>query len=314
VILNCGEWVSEAVLWTAWEYCGELCAVVNTTLLAMDAAAFAAVISRHASAFLYATRYARIFVKRLNHCEECSDVLRFHLVKSAVLSESEQAARSSGGEDSLFDHFFQGRVKSIASIKRSIRRLEPVGRDASSHYVFISHHKAAAGTEAALMQEALERMIHEDLNSPGHHLKAPVFLDSEDLADLNQLKEHVRKSCNLVVLLTNEVLTRPWVLVEIVTAQKAGLQIVPVEVQKKDLSFDYPDEAFFQKLRAGNFLSQDAMRLLLTEGITTEDLEKAVRKVFMKIAVPFSPHKSPNVRDAELRDILRRCQDVPELS
>ncbi|CAK0893777.1 unnamed protein product [Prorocentrum cordatum] len=41
-----------------------------------------------------------------------------------------------------------------------------------------------------------------------------------------------------------------------------------------------------------------------------DDLEKALRHVFRKIAVPFSPHKSQNVREAELTDILNRCTDT----
>jgi len=305
--LNAGDFVSEAVLWTAWEYCGELTAICDTTMLAMSTDSFAAVISRNAAAYFYAMRYARTFVKRLNHAAECSDVLRFHLVKSAVESEPLHCRTPAPEADS------RTASKTIASMKRSMRRLDPIGTEIN-HYIFISHYKAEAGTEAALMQETMERMICEDPQSPGHCMKAPAFLDSEDLADLNNLKEHVRKSHNLILLLTNGVLERPWVLIEIVTASNAGLHIIPVEVQKKDISFEYPDEAYFEKLRNGNAITVDAASILLNEGITLVDLENTLRKVFKKIAVPFSPHKSANVRDAELRDILRRCQDPPDLS
>merc|ERR1712032_422791 len=176
------------------------------------------------------------------------------------------------------------------------------------HYIFISHHKAGGGTEATLMQEALERMIDQDPEIPGHGMVAPVFLDSEDLSDLTDLKAHVRNASNLVLLLTEEVLKRPWVLVEIVTAYQTGVNIVPVEIYKReDKSFKYPGEEFYKKLREGGLLTEAEINMIGAEGITVEDLEKALRHVFKKIAVPFSPHKSQLVREAELTDILRRC-------
>ena len=61
-------------------------------------------------------------------------------------------------------------------------------------------------------------MIQADLLNPAHDFRSPVFLDSEDLVDLLTLKEHVQNSHNLMLLLTNNVLLRPWCLVEIVTA------------------------------------------------------------------------------------------------
>jgi len=307
IVLNHGDFVSEAALWTTWEYCGEFKALCDATMLAMDVSSFAAVLARNPAAYSYAVRYARIFVRRLNNHGECSDVLRFHLVRSAVEKEVFEVNRSS--EERL--EVVKSSCSSMAVLKRSMR---PLSADPTQHFMFISHHKADAGTEAALMQEALERMILEDQLNPGHYMKAPVFLDSEDLSDLSKLKEHVRKSRNLVLLLTKQVLDRPWVLIEIVTASQVDVNIVPVEVQKKDMTFDYPDEAYYQKIRDGTALPPEARQLILNEGIHMEDLEKTLRKVFKKIAVPFSPHKSGNVRNAELRDIMRRCQSSVELS
>jgi len=133
-------------------------------------------------------------------------------------------------------------------------------------------------------------------------------LDTEDLDDLRELQLHVRKSHNLVLLLTSGVLKRPWVLVELVTAIKAGTRIVPVEVQRPSMKFPYPDEAYYQRLRRGEELDSGAMGLLQNEGITLRELEVAVRTVFCKIAVPFSPHKSANIRQAELVDLMKHCR------
>merc|ERR1740116_153343 len=99
---------------------------------------------------------------------------------------------------------------------------------ADDHMIFISHYKVEAGTEAALMQKDLERLVMQDPANKHSGFKVPVFLDCEDLKDLADLQEHVRRSHNLLLLLTSEVLTRPWVLIEIVTAMKGGVRVVPV--------------------------------------------------------------------------------------
>jgi len=178
----------------------------------------------------------------------------------------------------------------------------------TSYLVFISHYKAEAGTEASLMQAGLELLIHSDPNNPGRDLPRPVFIDTEDLRDLSELGEHVRKSHNLVILLTKGLLTRPWCLVEIVTAVQAGVRVVPVEIQRRDMEFEYPDEAYYQRVLLGEELDTEATKILINEGIDLKSLVKALRKVFKRIALPYSPHKTAMVREAELKGILKQCR------
>ncbi len=55
----------------------------------------------------------------------------------------------------------------------------------SEHLAFLSHFKVEAGTEAALMRAELEAEIRSDKSrNLGESFDAPVFLDSEDLDDL----------------------------------------------------------------------------------------------------------------------------------
>ena len=49
-------------------------------------------------------------------------------------------------------------------------------------------------------------------------LNRKAFLDSDDLGDLADLCDHVRESDTLVLLQTKNVLTRPWCVVERMTA------------------------------------------------------------------------------------------------
>lgn len=178
-----------------------------------------------------------------------------------------------------------------------------------NYYIFISHYKEEAGTEAALMHEGLKQMIAKQHHGfPGQDLASPVFLDTEDLTDLASLREHVRKSHNLIVLLTNGVLSRPWVLLEICTALESGVTVLPVEIQRHDVKFQYPDEEYFQAVASGRVLDEGAKKLLTSNEVNLEQLANALRQVFKKIALPFSPQKSASIRKAELRDILKRCE------
>ena len=85
---------------------------------------------------------------------------------------------------------------------------------------FLSHYKVEAASDARYMKEVLERI-----------LKQPVFLDSDDLKDLRALvDEGICQSDVVVLLQTKGVLTRPWCLVELYSAVKAGIPIVAVNV------------------------------------------------------------------------------------
>lgn len=164
-----------------------------------------------------------------------------------------------------------------------------------------------AGTEATLMMEALTHMIRKDLFNPATQYEYPIFVDSEALSDLTKLQDAVKQSNYIVPLLTPGYLKRPWCLVEIVVAFRNGIEIMPVEVQRPGIRFEYPTEEFYENLRAGKFLDSTAMAVLKSQGIGHSELEEAIRAIFVKISKPFSPHKSANVRQAELLDLLRRC-------
>jgi hypothetical protein len=83
---------------------------------------------------------------------------------------------------------------------------------------FLCHHKVGCGAGARLMKMELEA-----------RLQAPVFLDSDSLDDLEDLLNIVRTSVkNLVVLLTKDVLSRPWCAGEIACAFACQVKMIPV--------------------------------------------------------------------------------------
>jgi len=176
------------------------------------------------------------------------------------------------------------------------------------HLVFLSHYKVEAGTEAALMRHELEQAIEEDPGSLGHNFDEPVFLDSENLTNLGELETKVRTSHNVAILLTNGILTRPWCLFEILSARKHGTRVLLVNVSKPGNEFVYPDEDFYERLSSGNALDEPSREMIEKHGYDLADVENALRAVFRQIAIGFSPHKSKDIRRAEINAVLRQCR------
>uniref|UniRef100_A0A7S4T5B9 Ion transport domain-containing protein n=1 Tax=Alexandrium monilatum TaxID=311494 RepID=A0A7S4T5B9_9DINO len=72
------DWVTEAVLWTAWRHAGRLQSVSAADLIAVDPTQFVEVMCIHPRSWFYAKRYAAKFVAFLNSLAPCDiiDILR----------------------------------------------------------------------------------------------------------------------------------------------------------------------------------------------------------------------------------------------
>jgi len=272
IIVQVGEYLSEPVLWSQWHHCGELASVDTSCLLDVNAEVFGNVIAQHMSACVIMTRYAQHFLYHLNQATLLTDLNHFEI--------------------------------SLGDLRNNLFYTAE-----EDHFLFISHFKEEAGTEATLMWDGLEALINADPGLTGHEYQHPVFIDSEDLDDLSRLLEPVKGSVCVVLLLTPRVLSRPWCLIELVTAANYGVRIVPVEVQRPGIQYAYPDAAFYQKLLDGSVIAKGGQALLERHHISLEQVVDVLEQVFLKIALPFSPHKSGNVRQAELMDIIRRAQN-----
>ena len=90
--------------------------------------------------------------------------------------------------------------KSSLSARESLKK-------SAGFRAFISHMKLEGAMEARFLQTELES-----------HLKEHCFLDSDDLRSLHKLCDHVKESKCIVLLQTRSVLTRPYCLLELLTA------------------------------------------------------------------------------------------------
>merc|ERR1712032_39426 len=183
------------------------------------------------------------------------------------------------------------------------------GGHQDDHFIFLSHYKKEAGTDAALMRHEIDALTNLDSMSPARQFGVPVFLDSEDLADLKELQLCVRRSHNLVVLLTKNVLLRPWVMVEIATAIAAGVRVLPVLlVRDCHEDFVFPDATFYEQLVDGQLVGDQDLDVLRSCDISFEEVAAAIKTMLKRIAVPYSPHRPETIRHAELRGILSQCR------
>jgi hypothetical protein len=265
-----GQFLCEASFWTDWEHVGELIASDQFgRLLMFDVAKFAQVVLHYRIARVHASRYAHHFVWRLNRCHG-SDITGFDF----DLNELDKPAYRGTPED---------------------------------HFAFISHYKVESGTEATLMRDTMSSMAKSDITHEANEYMSGFFVDSEDLVDLARLQAHVEGSGNLIILLTPGLLLRPWCLVEFVTAVRNDVNLVPVEIQRPGLKYIYPNDEWYTSFRKGKLIPKESMHLLFSVGITLEEVEDAIRQIFLRIALPFSPHKSGSVRRAEIADIMKRC-------
>eukprot|EP00930_Biecheleria_cincta_P024670 TRINITY_DN17641_c1_g3_i1.p1 TRINITY_DN17641_c1_g3~~TRINITY_DN17641_c1_g3_i1.p1 ORF type:complete len:574 (-),score=81.98 TRINITY_DN17641_c1_g3_i1:163-1884(-) len=268
--LSAGDHLCEAALFTRWTHTGKLISHSACMTLSLNPEICRQVVARSAQVHGAAQMYARACVNSLNESTRAwTDIDKF---------------------DYSFKH---------------LRRWAPLDSTTEKqHIMFISHNKLEAGTEAVLMHEAVHRLLAVQR---GGGYSASVFLDCENLSDLGTIKEHVARTQNLLILLSPMLLFRPWCIIEIVAGVRHGINMVPVEIQRTGLKFEYPDEVFYSKLRGGRILDEQAMQLLNAEQISLSEVETSIRRVFELIAVPFSPHKSSAVRDAEVRAVIDRC-------
>ena len=151
------------------------------------------------------------------------------------------------------------------SAEKSQRR-KSVGADAlrgglpdCKYAAFVSHYKMEAAMEARFIKGELEET-----------LKAPVFLDSDDLRNLNQLQACVLASQVLVLVQTAGVYKRPYVLLELCTAIANHIPIVAVQLCGGPFAYDFGVAADFLMHLDGRLSTSEA-KVLRDHGVSLID-------------------------------------------
>ena len=92
--------------------------------------------------------------------------------------------------------------------------------DQEEYCCFLSHYKVEAGSDARYLSDLIRRMVGVE-----------AFLDSANLDDLSKLfSDGVHKSATLVLLATENVLKRPWCLLELWEAHRKRLPVIVMPI------------------------------------------------------------------------------------
>ena len=193
-------------------------------------------------------------------------------------------------------------IKGMKSKRRSID-------ERGSYFAFVSHMKAEAAMEARFLQIELEQLQEDEL----------VFLDSDDLRDLTKLVAHVKKSRCLILVQTRKVLTRPYCILEVLTAIESRIPIVCVTVGGKpaDQSYNFEEMAQLMtwmdsELEEWNPGAADVLRDYGYEDLTdvAYRLSTTVPKT---ISVSLNTGASRNMLRATIEDLVSSVEEAREL-
>jgi len=182
------------------------------------------------------------------------------------------------------------------------------GADGSSPPVkkwaaFISHYKVEAAMEARFLQTELEVLLGRK-----------CFLDSDDLRDLRLLQQSVRESDCLILVQSKSVLSRPYCLLEMVTAIEARVPIVGVSLAvgghemyrfEQAPSFLAHLERTLEQANPG--ASSVLTRANVALGYASRLLASTIPEI---ISIQFNPSASRNMLAASVADVASAMESA----
>jgi len=179
-------------------------------------------------------------------------------------------------------------------------------RSGDKRVAFLSHRKAEVGSEArTIKNDVLARYGHRWGIHQDH-----IFLDSDNLSDLTVLLQEVERTEHLVVLLTSEYFISPWCLLELFTAVKNNVNIVPVRILGLGARvFDFNLGNKFKEDFVATLKEQapksadDILDELESFGVTPADMEDCIAQLMLKIIMDLEMSKSLRLYQTMLDDI-----------
>lgn len=176
---------------------------------------------------------------------------------------------------------------------------------------FLSHHKASAGAKARLV-----KMLLQDQNQK--HMD--IFLDSDNLLELDDIRDHIRSSKVVFVFLTDTFLYRPYCLCELFHATRAGIKIELLHVrslatgasidsdgtgQVRELDLEVvPDEATYERKLKPMLRTKFYRDVFTAHNIKERDIYEMRRSLLSK---------ELNVVDFSARDLAAAGQTLSSL-
>ena len=138
--------------------------------------------------------------------------------------------------------------------------------------------------------------------------KDMVFLDSDDLPKISVLIRKVKSSKNVVFILTKGVLSRPWCLLELVTAIRDGKNIIPVRLMNQTRGFDFEQAGMWVSNLCYMLeeMNPGAIGVLKNVGVEIEEAQDAVKKLLDVVAVEVNTAFPERVLNAQFEMIVEK--------
>jgi hypothetical protein len=169
---------------------------------------------------------------------------------------------------------------------------------AKEYGVFICHGKAGAGPLARQM-----KMMFQQVTS------RRVFLDADELANLDNLSFTVRQhSSNLLILATKEIFSRFWCTIQIISAEMHKVPIVHVRTNKDCV--DQLSDSFLSELK--DVWGPIEWTEMGQHGLTLTEVESSYRAVAKLPVLDFFDNASFASQTDTLRGMLKSLVDCPE--
>ena len=196
---------------------------------------------------------------------------------------------------------------SFADVELEFEKLMP--RNVEKKYVaFISHHKTnTASALATILKSALENNSSNASASNDDIRK--VFVDQEEgHLDLSQLFIHIQESKTLILLLTKEVLHRPYCLLELNHAIINKIPIITVRIEGEGYEFDGVEEYL---TNLDTKLEKKARNLIEENGVNVLDVAYHLSNVIPNIiAKRYDFKDTERIRNAQIAEILNGVQEA----
>ena len=182
----------------------------------------------------------------------------------------------------------------------------------AQYSIFISHFRDEAGTDARLLYTLLNQQ---------KAVKRPVFLDATDADDIKKiLNVGVVNSDVLLLVQTKNVLTRPWCLLELYTAVRNNVPVLPLVVEGGGYDFHQARMLLGRletALEEANPGATQTLRELLADGVVpvppnTEPPSISDMSARLSTTIPFlisgqyDPAASDKQHEASMQDIVQR--------
>ena len=181
------------------------------------------------------------------------------------------------------------------SLSGSISKRKPSYPD-DQHLLFFSYAQQDCASETLYLAEKAGSKFRG----------ASIFRDADVKFKLDELVEHVKRSRNVIVLLSEHYPRRPFTLVELHTALQHGANVVAVKVARPGLiPFDFGQVAKdIQTGQLTNYLDEDGWTLLAGYGIDLDAVARDLKAVMNVRACDLNMGSAAIVLAAMVEDIF----------